>query len=519
MLAQTLGRGPHKGGGGGGGSTPPQAQIVSLFPAPGSIDRPIGNQPKATFDMDMDAATINTTTFTLKDHLNIPVAGTVDYDPALRQAIFHPSANLSNNEAYTATIKGGSSGVKNTAGTPMTADTSWGFTTVPTPQVLAVPVGFAVVAGTGYPSGVTGGEGGTVYDVFNWSDFKFACAQTGTRQILLHGSFRADGNNDTVKITKPNYTIDGSDWTGEIFDAHLLDLQADNGILTELAIRPGEGASAGASADRRAVTVNSGNNAGDIRKRVVWINCSFAWGPDVVASMLNRCEDMSFVRCLFGPCLEESNIASSPNGYGMNVTVPGNSDPATLYARRATFYRCAYILNKQRNLKFEHIDGVDAVNCAVYGWGNQAPVKGNPRHANIINCMFRKCSLTQSSNKAFEPDTGYSQYADSTYQNGNIGLNQAGGTSPGTFALDWSDISGAALRAGLWDGGPTAASHGALSVFTASAAEYINVINEAGRTHQDLVDIAMKNHAKNGTDPGGYYNGAGFPAPHPFASA
>lgn len=75
------------------------------------------------FNQPMDANTFNNTTFTLKQG-NSVVGGTVSY--AGLTAIFEPSAALSSNTTYTATIK---DGVTNTEGKKIASDVMWTFTT------------------------------------------------------------------------------------------------------------------------------------------------------------------------------------------------------------------------------------------------------------------------------------------------------------------------------------------------------------------------------------------------------
>ncbi|PYQ62580.1 MAG: hypothetical protein DMF58_01390, partial [Acidobacteria bacterium] len=88
----------------------------------------------ATFSENVDATTVNTTTFTLRDAANNLVTATVTYDNATFVATLHPTAVLSNFTTYTAKILGGSSGVKDIAGNAMAADKVWSFTTAkPTP--------------------------------------------------------------------------------------------------------------------------------------------------------------------------------------------------------------------------------------------------------------------------------------------------------------------------------------------------------------------------------------------------
>ncbi|CAM3550288.1 hypothetical protein FSS13T_07960 [Flavobacterium saliperosum S13] len=77
----------------------------------------------ATFNMPMDAATINTTTFTLKEGTNT-ITGIVTYSG--NEAFFTPNVNLTANTVYTATI---TTGAENTANVPLGTDYTWNFTT------------------------------------------------------------------------------------------------------------------------------------------------------------------------------------------------------------------------------------------------------------------------------------------------------------------------------------------------------------------------------------------------------
>lgn len=78
---------------------------------------------EANFNMPMNAATINTTTFTLMDSVtNIP--GVVTYSGTT--ANFNPNADLNVNTEYTATI---TTGAENTTGDAIPADYVWTFTT------------------------------------------------------------------------------------------------------------------------------------------------------------------------------------------------------------------------------------------------------------------------------------------------------------------------------------------------------------------------------------------------------
>ena len=85
-----------------------------------------------TFSEAMDASTINTTTFTLKNgSTNVP--GVVVYSG--NTAVFTPTVLLAASTVYTATI---STGAKNLAGKPLSSNKVWNFTTGGSSAALAV---------------------------------------------------------------------------------------------------------------------------------------------------------------------------------------------------------------------------------------------------------------------------------------------------------------------------------------------------------------------------------------------
>ena len=84
------------------------------------------------FNEPMDAATINGTTFELRD-ARTRSSRTVTYDAATRTATLDPDAPLAHSTTYTATVKGGAGGVKDIAGNALAADFTWSFTTAAPP--------------------------------------------------------------------------------------------------------------------------------------------------------------------------------------------------------------------------------------------------------------------------------------------------------------------------------------------------------------------------------------------------
>jgi len=119
------------GGGGGGGDgdeNPPEdttaPTVTSRSPDPGAVNVQVNTLVTATFNEDIDAATVNQATFTLA-HGGVPEAGVVAYDVGSKTATFTSSLLLLTNTLYTATL---SAGIKDLAGNAL-AETTWNFTT------------------------------------------------------------------------------------------------------------------------------------------------------------------------------------------------------------------------------------------------------------------------------------------------------------------------------------------------------------------------------------------------------
>jgi len=114
--------------------------VVSTSPAAGATGVAVTTTVTAAFSANMNPSTINTSTLLLRDSFGNPVAGSVAYSSATRTATFTPSSSLQQAKTYTATMKGGTSGVKDTGGQTMLSDYSWSFTTVVPPGDYTPPV-------------------------------------------------------------------------------------------------------------------------------------------------------------------------------------------------------------------------------------------------------------------------------------------------------------------------------------------------------------------------------------------
>jgi hypothetical protein len=108
--------------------------VISTDPLNAATGVVINKKIAATFSEAMNALTINISTFIVKQGTTA-IAGTVAY--AGTTAIFSPSANLTSNTTYIATI---TTGAKDIAGNAMAADYVWSFTTSTLPDVVATIV-------------------------------------------------------------------------------------------------------------------------------------------------------------------------------------------------------------------------------------------------------------------------------------------------------------------------------------------------------------------------------------------
>lgn len=108
-------------------TTPPA--VTSTLPANGATGISAGTSVSAIFNEPINAATVTTDTFRLRDSASALVTASVSYDAVARAATLVPASALASSTTYTATLTGGASGIKDLAGNPLAADRSWTFTT------------------------------------------------------------------------------------------------------------------------------------------------------------------------------------------------------------------------------------------------------------------------------------------------------------------------------------------------------------------------------------------------------
>jgi hypothetical protein len=110
---------------GGGAADLSVPTVISTSPSIGATSVPINQKVVATFSTAMKAATINSSTFTVKGAGEAALTGTVSLVAASNTAHFAPSRDLTANTLYTATI---TTGAKTRGGKVLTSDFVWTFT-------------------------------------------------------------------------------------------------------------------------------------------------------------------------------------------------------------------------------------------------------------------------------------------------------------------------------------------------------------------------------------------------------
>jgi Ca2+-binding RTX toxin-like protein len=113
----------------------PAPKVTQTSPVNGRTGTSVDSELSVTFNLPMDAATINSSTVLLRDGANNPVPVSVGYDPASHTATLNPFDELSIDSTYTIQVKGGGTGAKAVGGGLMAADFASSFTTSHTPAI------------------------------------------------------------------------------------------------------------------------------------------------------------------------------------------------------------------------------------------------------------------------------------------------------------------------------------------------------------------------------------------------
>jgi len=176
-------------------ATPPT--VISTVPVNQATNVPINQALSATFSVAMNPATIDATTFTLAGPGGVAVTGAVTYVPAGSVATFLPTANLTPNTIYTATI---TTGAEDLAGVGLVSNYVWTFTTAAN-QVLTPPTVISTIpvnGATTVPLNQTvSATFSTAMDPATINSMTFSLTGPGTTAVAGLVAYAAVGNTLT----------------------------------------------------------------------------------------------------------------------------------------------------------------------------------------------------------------------------------------------------------------------------------------------------------------------------------
>jgi Ca2+-binding RTX toxin-like protein len=195
--------------------------ISSVFPADGVTDAAVNTNVEATFSEEMDEASVESPgNFALtKDSDGSSVAASVDYDPATNKATLDPDVTLDAQATYTATVKGGTDGVKDSAGNALANDEMWTFTTT-LPCTISGTSGAETITGTSGDDVICAGAGNDTVQALEGNDT--IKGEGGADQLhggigddRLEGGAGTDTANFTASVAPIDASLEAGTATGE----------------------------------------------------------------------------------------------------------------------------------------------------------------------------------------------------------------------------------------------------------------------------------------------------------------
>jgi hypothetical protein len=147
----------------------------------------------------MNVATIDATTFLLRDPSNAVVPATVTYNATNRRSTLTPGSPLVAGATYTATVKGGATDprVKDVAGNALAADGTWSFTVDATPPTVTAITPASGATGISRTTSVTA----------TFSEAMDATTINATTFVLLNPSNAAVAATVTYNVSNRRATL------------------------------------------------------------------------------------------------------------------------------------------------------------------------------------------------------------------------------------------------------------------------------------------------------------------------
>jgi hypothetical protein len=184
--------------------SPPTVLLTS--PVNGATNINVNSFISATFSENIDPTTVNGTTLILKDASNAIIPATVNYTSSSKTATIIPSSALDYTATYTATVKGGPSGIKDLAGNSLAVDYVWSFSTATAPAVppddgAGGPL--LVISSTLNPFSrymveILRAQGYTAFKAVDISEVRSNPSMLDTYDVILLGNMTVNGSDVTL---------------------------------------------------------------------------------------------------------------------------------------------------------------------------------------------------------------------------------------------------------------------------------------------------------------------------------
>jgi hydrogenase maturation factor HypE len=171
--------------------------VVSVSPGNGASNVPRGTAVTAVFSEPMDPSSVSSSTFELRTAAGVLLGAAVTYDSAARTARLIPSVLLSAGATFTATIKGGTGGVRDLAGNAATSTTTWSFS-------VSAQTSTGPVAVYGFDEGV-----GSILNDLSGNQLHGTVLGATWQSGRFGKSLQFDGVNDSASIPA-NTLLDAS---------------------------------------------------------------------------------------------------------------------------------------------------------------------------------------------------------------------------------------------------------------------------------------------------------------------
>jgi hypothetical protein len=180
--------------------------VTALSPSANSTSVPVGSNVTATFSTAVQG--VSSSTFVLRNAAGTVIPATVSYNATTRTATLDPASDLAADGTYTATLTGGTTAIRDSAGTPL-ATSSWSFLSGPAPTVVAfTPGGNALLVRRGNDITVTFNEA-----VQGVSTATFTLKNASTGAVVASTVFRNGSTNQWILdpqqalLAKTKYTV------------------------------------------------------------------------------------------------------------------------------------------------------------------------------------------------------------------------------------------------------------------------------------------------------------------------